>query len=443
MGYTDRYKTYLSQVSRDIVQLKKSSKKFIFGYTSDLDVVLEWNTEAFNTIISEHLKTTPSVKDGDVIDSMESFARIVSYYVLNGLGGEVEIIENSICELLESAFKHTFALGGTGAQGGAALSAMGFPVLMHITDMSKEVCDLLDRPGVDVVTPKGTKPIIEAASDELPIRHIILQYTKGEKINICGKEYEVPLSNRLIMDYDKVHKRLPIKSAFINYCEKHAKDILAYSVSGFNAIIDAEIMSRHADELYAHFNRIKEKNENAIIYLEGAYYLNSDVKNLVFDKLARSIDILGMNEEELVDHTEKHGVMTDKDDIESVLNGLELLLDIYPAKGIVLHTKDYSMYCGDELPGIDYEKGLTLGNLMSGTRARIGEYGTIEDCEATLSLGLSETGCAFAKALTGKATDKQVYLVPSRYMEQPKFTIGLGDTFMAGFMLAAMNDEVH
>jgi len=440
--YTDQYKSYLNEVSEDIERLKTSSKRFIFGYTSDLDVVLEWDTQVFNHIIAKHLTETPSVRDGDVIDSMASFARIVSYYVKNGLGGEVDITDNSICEYLETQFKNAFALGGTGAQGGAAISALGFPAIMHITDMSKEVCTLMDRPGVSVVTPDGLKPIMQAATDELPVRHLILQYSKGDKVNILGQEVEVPLSNRLIMDYDTVHKSLPIKPEFIDYCEANAKDILAYSVSGFNAIIDADIMEKHADELCTHFNNIKKENPNAIIYLEGAFYLNPEVKNLVFDKLAKSIDILGMNEEELVDHTEKHGVKTNKDDLDSVLEGLDLLLNIYPAKGIVLHTKDYSMYCGAELPGVDYVKGLTLGNLMSGTRARIGEYGTVAQCEETLKLDLSQIGLEFARALAQKQVDKVVHLVPSRYMEKPKFTIGLGDTFMAGFMLAALQDEV-
>ena len=442
MSYMDRYSTYLNELGSDIERLKTSEKKFVFGYTSDLDVVLEWDAAVFNQIIDTYLVDEPSVKDVDAIDSMASFARIVSYYAINGLGGEVDITDNSICEFLESKFKNTFALGGTGAQGGAAISALGLPALMHITDMSKEVCKLLDRPGVDVVTPEGTKPIMQAATDELPVRHLILQYSKGEKIRIFGREYEVPVSNRLIMDYDTIHKRLPIKQEFVDYCEANAEKILAYSVSGFNGIIDPDIMGRHTSELCEHFNHIKAKNENTIIYLEGAFYLNSEVKNLVFDKLAKSIDILGMNEEELVDHTEKHGVTTDKEDLDSVLRGLKLLLEIYPAKAIVLHTKDYSMYFGDALTGIDYEKGLTLGNLMSGTRARIGEYGNLAQCKETLKLSLSKTGLAFAEALSKTNQDKVVHLVPSRYMEHPKFTIGLGDTFMAGFMLAALNDEV-
>ena len=45
-----------------------------------------------------------------------------------------------------------------------------------------------------------------------------------------------------------------------------------------------------------------------------------------------------------------------------------------------MHTKDYSMYYGSELYGIDLEKALTLGNLLSGTRARIGHYGSLEEC---------------------------------------------------------------
>ena len=139
-----------------------------------------------------------------------------------------------------------------------------------------------------------------------------------------------------------------------------------------------------------------------------------------------------------MEHAARFGLMTDKEDLNSILAALDCLLTRYPAKGIVMHTKDYSMYYGQRLPGVDFEKGLALGNLLSATRARTGRYGSREDCMETLeTIPLSPAGLKMAAALKGaEPIGRFVTLVPTRYMEHPKVTIGLGDTFMAGMLTA-------
>ena len=142
-----------------------------------------------------------------------------------------------------------------------------------------------------------------------------------------------------------------------------------------------------------------------------------------------------MNEEELVDLTKKKEHPVDKDDIESILSGLDYLLELYPVKGIVMHSKDYALYYGEHREDVDLEMGLTLGNLMSGTRARVGHYGTQEECRESLQLELSPTGVEFADRISKINLKHTAILVPSRYMEKPKYTIGLGDTFVAGMQM--------
>ena len=439
MAYHDRYGHYYRQIPTDIQRHKSSGLGVIMGYTSDLDVIIEWDGQTFKDILSAYLKEEPALKQGDTIDSMESLARIVSYYIVNGLGGEIDITNVEVCKFLESRFKTAFALGGTCAQGAAALNAIGFPVIVHITDRSREVCAQMSGQGMETVTERGRVSIMESVTNAPPVRHMILQYPKGEKIHVNGAVYETPISNRLIMDYDTIHKIMPIDKCFLDYCEASAKRMLVYSVSGFNGIIDRGIMEKKIDEVSAHYKKVKEENPGCVIFLEGAHYLNAELKNLVLERLSRYIDIYSMNEEELVEHTAKHGEITDKESLSSILGGLEFMLGRYPVKGMVLHTKDYSMYFGDELEGADFEKGLTLGNLMSATRARTGKYGTYNDCGESMSLPLSPSGIAFAEQLKAVRTKKHVRIVPSRYMERPKYTIGLGDTFMAGFLTSFVN----
>jgi ADP-dependent phosphofructokinase/glucokinase len=77
-----------------------------------------------------------------------------------------------------------------------------------------------------------------------------------------------------------------------------------------------------------------------------------------------------------------------------------------------------------------------MGNLMACTRARTGRYGSYEDCQDSLACPLSETGLRFYEELGTMKLTHDVRLVPSRYMEKPKYTIGLGDTFVAGVQMA-------
>lgn len=433
MAYQDRYGIYLEQLKNLVETAKNSAKTLVFGYTSNYDVVLKWDVDAYNEILRKYLKEEPRMEEGDVIDSMESFARITSDYMIKGLGGSIDVTEIKVCQALQEIFQGEAALGGTCAQGAAALGSLGIPVVTCLTDWSKEVCDLMDKPGISAVKGDEIVPISQCASKEDAVFHLILQFQKGDKLEILGKTYEIPVSNRLILFYDTVHKYVKISGDFLNYWDTHADKVNAYLASGFDAIIDMDVVRERMAELTPHLEILKKKNPQAILYFEGAYYMNNDVKEYLCEQIAPYADIFGMNEEELEVKMKKEGKEFCKDSLPSVLEALRLLLKQYPIQGIVLHTKDYAMYFGRELPGIDMEQGLTMGNLMSGTRARLGKYGTMEELEESRNcMELSKDGLAFAEELEKLAPPEYVRLVPSRYLENPKYTIGLGDTFVAG-----------
>jgi ADP-dependent phosphofructokinase/glucokinase len=438
MDYHALYEEVLHQMESDAEKCRETGKRLVLGYTSDLDVVLKWDGDAFSRIIQALLTEEPRYAPGDTIASMGDFARIALHFLANGAGGEIDITEIKVCNELERRFETAYALGGTCAQSAAALGAVGFPVTAYITDRSEEVCARLNYTGMRLFANGRVAPVGESASDDAPVKHIILQYPKGWSVTWRGKTYTAPVSNRLILDYDTIHKILPIDPKFLACCEENAGDIYAYGISGFNGILDPAVMAERLSELTGHYRAFRAKNPEAILYLEGAYYLNPAVKDLAFETLARAIDILGMNEEELVEHAARFGLSTDVEDIDSILAALSLLLRQYPAKGIVMHTKDYSMYYGSDIPGIDFHKGLALGNLMSSTRARTGRYGTRSDCRVTIDcLTLSRTGLKMAEALCAADTRGHfAAIVPTRYMEHPLYTIGLGDTFTAGMLTA-------
>lgn len=433
--YKDRYSEYLESVPESIRFCKETGKRPVLAYTSNLDVLVKWDAESFNRLLDTYLKEEPSFENGESIRSMEDFARIMSYFAIHGYGGEVDITSQEVVDILPEYFEMSYGLGGTCAQGAAALGSMGFPVLVHLIDHSPEVIDRMSYGKIECVKDNKTVPVEECAVAGESLPHFIVQYHKDDVIRALGKEYKIRISNRLIMGYDRVHKVMPVKEEFLSYCEDHAEQMSSYDISGFNAIVDMELMAERLSRLTKHYAVIKERNPSCRIYFESAHFISNEIREYTYRVLSESMDIMGMNEEELADLTKKMGRAIDTDDLESVLKGMEYLLKVYPLEGIVMHSKDYALYYGNDMPGIDLEKGLTLGNLISGTRARTGRYGSYEDCVENLKLPLSEVGVRFAEILEKLELPHKAVLVPSRYMEKPKTTIGLGDSFVAGMQI--------
>ena len=278
MPYLDKYKLYLEDLPQCIDTVDKTGHFTVFGYTSDLDVLMKWDVHKFNQILADHLVDQPIADEYDYISDITSFARIVSYYVINGLGGEINVTDIRVCEYLQGLFETYPALGGTCAQGAAALGALGVPLVAHITDQSKEVCEFMDYPKLSLFSDGKLLSAGQVASGKPPVCHMILQYNKGDVVRVKGEEYVIPVSNRLILDYDHIHSHLPIDAEFLTYCEQNADKYYSYNISGFNAITDLAVLKERVAELKEHYFKIKGKNPDCRIYFEGAHYLNSNVR---------------------------------------------------------------------------------------------------------------------------------------------------------------------
>lgn len=432
MAYQDLYKEYLEQIPHDIEKCIKSKKRILFGYTSDVDVLLQYEEPIVNRMLEEFPIASDDCKADDHIESIEDLNRIIVHHMKRGSGGEFDIVNIDVCNYMLQHFKTRFSLGGTAAQGTMAMAASGMPVMAYISDRSKGVCDFMDAAQVEALCDGKRMPIRDVEAGE-PVYHFIFSFTKGDRFRLADEEFTVPYSNRLILPYDAIHKDIHVDEKSRCYLEDNAQQLIAYNISGFNAVLDVDLAKRKMMELGEHYRRIKEKNPNCIIYFESAHYQNPKVKYVVYDEVSKYVDIMGMNEEELVAYTLECGASIDHSNLDDVLRAMELLIGKYRVRGIVMHTKDYSMYYGEELGGADVRKGLSIGNLLSGTRARVGHYGNLKECRENLALPLSKVGLSFAEQLSKKQLKKYAVLIPSRYLEAPICTIGLGDTFVAGF----------
>ena len=449
-AYADRYAQVLHGLPGLIDRVRESGRLPALGLTSNLDIVLRWDADRYNKILEKTRTAVPSSRVGEVMRTAEDFARISADYMMRGLGGNFDIGTRELCDYLRSVFDTELALGGTCAQGAAALGALGIPVNVHISDHSREVCRLMDYPGLTAVREGRRVPLREAASDDPPVCHFILQYRRGDVIRLGGESFEIPESNRLILFYDEMQKDPPFREEFFSYWKNAPLPPTSVLLSGFDAIVDEAVAEKKLDVLTEFLRELSARRPRPFSYFEGAFYMNPAVKTRFMQRLGPLTDIVGMNEEELAAHAQALGGKPDLSRLDGICAALELLFRAYGLRGVVLHSRDYALYYGNPLEGAAIEDGLIMGSLMAATRARTGHYGSPSELEESQLIPLSKTGIALAReaqvrdaqireARGEKTGTRCLKVVPARTLDDPKYTVGLGDTFVAGVHTCFMN----
>ena len=83
-------------------------------------------------------------------------------------------------------------------------------------------------------------------------------------IEINGKEFRIPCSNRLILFYDPIHRLLPIAQDYCSYYENNPHHLTSYLLSGFDAVVDVAVIEERLEMLSDHIEKLRKKNPNVV-----------------------------------------------------------------------------------------------------------------------------------------------------------------------------------
>ena len=121
-------------------------------------------------------------------------------------------------------------------------------------------------------------------------------------------------------------------------------------------------------------------------------------------------------------------------DPASVVGGLDALRERFGVETIVLHTKDWGLVRGKNAG--KYVEALSAGIRMAATRYAKGDDFTAADFAATADEMKSPEGLAFREKIDGLNLPELVCVPGYRIeLEAGKATtIGLGDSFVGGFL---------
>ncbi len=436
MSMEEKFQKAYQSLEDSIIRRSREKTYTAMGYTSNLDLLCDFRVEKLNELLAKYMpgKDLGEMKIAKVIRTVEELLETVVYYCIHGIGGEADV-ENT--DLVRASFPFRNGMGGTAVQAALALAQIGGETLVHLTDDSEEVCEQLRSPYIHVVLENGqvghAGEVVSCNPQEI---HFILQFKKGDVVRSGDQAIEIPCSNRVILTKNTVNKYLPLWEPYFKWIEQNAKYVSSNVLSSFNSILDTEILKERLDYVKNHVRLYRRNNPEGIVYFEDAHFHDAKVRRLCVETIAPDVDILSMNEEEL-QYTlkEMYGYQVDINDIFSCVDGVEFLQQkLSVRRGIIVHTKDYAMFVGE--PGdIDIEKGLMYGTLMATAKAANGGYGSKEQIREVLKLDMSDKGLWNLRRLQDGPYRERVILVPTRYIDKPKYTIGLGDSFTGGVQM--------
>lgn len=434
MTIEEKYSFVFEKMKDRIAERREQKRMPALGYTSNLDVLCDFSVERLNELLAEYLPEEDLQKLDKVplIRTMQDFLSTLVYYCRTGIGGEQDMEDFSV---IKDAFPVKLGMGGTATQGAMALAAVECPSLVHLTDDSKEVCDILNSEYIYTVSQDGklvhTGELKQTQDQEV---HFIIQFQKGGVVKLNDQEFTIPTSNRLIVTKVTVNEFVPFNHELLEYVENHPENISSVVLSSFNCILNDDVLRKRIHEVKKHIGKCRKNGFSGIFYFEDAHYHSEEIKKECITKLYPDVDIAGLNEEELKYTLGLYGFDVDINDIQSCVKGARFLKRRFDVKkGIVVHTKDYAMYVGDPL-NADIEAGLMYGNIMATAKAMTGWYGGFDQIEEVMKLDVSPAG--MKDLIEVKESDyDDVILVPSKYIDKPKYTIGLGDSFVSGVQI--------
>jgi hypothetical protein len=303
-----------------------------------------------------------------------------------------------------------YQLGGSGPQASWALATVGSPSVLALGDRSAEQLAVIDpRTGIcaDGVIVAARSLIASGAPTKLP--HCVLEFTAGTR---CGT-LAVPRSSRIILRFgDEPIER---DEQFFDMAPALAASAGAALLSGLNSLPDDGTDDR---QWLAALSRLWSQEGLSVIHHElGEFSTIARLRQAADLGLGTS---LGLSLSELF-------MLTGAQGDPRLL--AQQVANQYGARRVIVHADHWALAVHRSDPK-HQESVLLAGNAFAAARARNGE--------PTAALAPAGEATYTDDLPPSDALDDgwQATCVPTPHLPQPKGTIGLGDTFTAGVLLA-------
>lgn len=394
------------------------AENLVLGLGGTVDYEIAWDSSVIEGLVEEYDIHASELTTSIPLDSERDLVVVLLGFLRDGVGGERFVASSDIVERFAARFDKRITLGGTPVRAAMAMEVLGVRSTVHLVSIDDNVRRLL---------PPGCTYICSAVEDTTD-PHLIVQFPQGARIRSGDVDLCSPYPNRVIITNDPPNRELVLSDQLSEVLSTAG----VFLISGFNVIQDPAVLAARLDSLREHMTHLPAR---ALVFYEDAGYHIPGLSHQVRDALVGSVDVYSLNEDEMQAYLGRTLDLLDPDEMARALDELAVLI---PAPTLVVHTKHWSLALGDGAPG--YASALTGGITMASARCCYGDNFTEEQYASVASFPMNAGGAEFARAIE-PTMGGGVRCLPAFVIDVASPTmIGLGDTFVGGFIAALALD---
>jgi len=463
----------------------KRVRGLITAYNTNIDAVKHVQGADVEAILrsDEKLRLEVLGKLGNPVGEVNDVPDILAgllQHMQGGVGGERLIQSEEVFQWLNRTLGYDeLRMGGQAGIMANVLATLGVPfVVPHVAQLPRVQAGLFMGNGnIRVPTFNGRdivfKPPLEAVRPyDKQLIHWILDFNAGAEVALNALKVKAPRSNRFIATYDDDNTEISVNTSFLEGALKIVGRIDGVIVSGYHLLKrtyrDGSGFLEKIEVTLHQLTDWKTVNPCLKMHLELGSLHDPDIARAILEQVTPLFNSLGLNEDELRDSLGFLGcgklaeALRDTPTAPKVYAGAKQLQRRLGIQRVNVHTRDFSLTLlkpSHWASSRSELEALLLGAEAAANRAATGRFMTLEELKEAvkepfpglsveglkqfeaLADVLGEAGEGVEKTFLGQGftvlDDVSVVFIPSKVVEKPLSTVGLGDAMTsASFLLS-------
>ncbi|PKQ31090.1 MAG: hypothetical protein CVT62_09080 [Actinobacteria bacterium HGW-Actinobacteria-2] len=392
--------------------------QLVLGLGGCVDFELDWDADVLADLAREHHIGLADLDIAVPIQDERSLVCSLLGFLAADQGGERFVGSSEVAIAFAERFRYKVSLGGTCVRAAMAIAKLGVPSLVHLVSIDDNVRRLL---------PSNVSYLCSAEADTLD-PHVIVQFPAGASVALVDGEVRATHPNRIIFVNDPPNRDLVLSDDL----PEALVDARAFLPAGFNVMSDAGLLRQRITFLNAAMRKLPDE---AVVFYEDSGFHQQELRDIVSREFSGRIDVHSLNEDELQAYLGRRIDLLDVAQVKQALADFFHGFSIAPT--VVVHTKYWALAFGKQPRR--YCDALAAAIDLAGVRYWRGDDFTVDDLAAVAALPVRPDGQRFAVQVSAELAEA-VCCVPTRLIEtDTPTTIGLGDTFVGGFLAALID----
>ena len=299
----------------------------------------------------------------------------------------------------------------------------------------------------------------------------IFEYSKDLKVTCAGSTFKVPRDNRLIISSRPKWLRLDMDKQIYEHLDS-LLPVDGAMLSGYQMIKeeyeDGSTYKDYVENSVKVIEKLKSLNPELRIHVELTSIQNRLIRKAILTEIvARHVHSLGLDTVEVANALNVLGyeelsysvIKKGENGIMSLYQGAVQLMKDLDLERVHVHSLGFYICIlakGHPLTLKEHRDALLFSSVLAAAQALNGKIENLTEAEAGLDVPVSATGVEdlenFQLYCTGRklcssdefeygyiyGPDHDAVLIPSKVVDRPKATVGIGDTISAGAFVAML-----